>query len=211
MDEGDSFCVTCGNDSEGLELSSTDISELNSKELLAIFSNSHVSMSNFLNAIEYLSRIEHLHCHALAQQNWSFKQLLKNPLSAKQIEEEDNKRLKRSLLPGNSYWKQLETIYMQEWEAYRPEVSYLKERLDSNRYLLLIPEKYQYLFAIEKMIEYLINKRACNWKECVNLYEEELYKDETIKLMTKQTEHLNAIRHWTRSTALSTFFILTKS
>ena len=39
---------------------------------------------------------------------------------------------------------------------------------------MLIPPDYQYSYAMETMLEFVRNRKASTWKECVDLYEEHL-------------------------------------
>ena len=42
--------------------------------------------------------------------------------------------------------------------------------------VMLIPPDYRYSFAIETMLRFIKNRRASTWKECANLYEEQLHR-----------------------------------
>lgn len=42
--------------------------------------------------------------------------------------------------------------------------------------IMLIPPDYRYPLALETMLRFVRNLRASNWKECANLYEEQLHR-----------------------------------
>lgn len=63
--------------------------------------------------------------------------------------------------------------------------------LNSHTELRMIPMKYQTPIAIKMMMEYLINYRANNWTEAVNLLEDTIYKNQMLYQQSQQSAMLN--------------------
>ncbi|MGN0494890.1 MAG: hypothetical protein ACI4GW_01555 [Lachnospiraceae bacterium] len=63
--------------------------------------------------------------------------------------------------------------------------------LNNHTELRMIPMKYQTPIAIKMMMEYLINYRANNWTEAVNLLEDTIYKNQMLYQQSQQSAMLN--------------------
>lgn len=63
--------------------------------------------------------------------------------------------------------------------------------INSNPELRVIPLKYQTPSAINLMLDYLINCRANNWTEAVNILEDTIYKNNMLYHQTQQTSLIN--------------------
>lgn len=66
--------------------------------------------------------------------------------------------------------------------------------------IVVVPENYRYLMAVECMYAYFVNRRADSLKEAINLYEEELYRmrqeqrsEQMVALQRQQNSALNNI------------------
>lgn len=66
--------------------------------------------------------------------------------------------------------------------------------------IVVVPENYRYLMAVECMYGYFVNRRADSLKEAINLYEEELYRmrqeqrsEQMVALQRQQNSALNNI------------------
>ena len=74
--------------------------------------------------------------------------------------------------------------------------------MDKFKAVLFIPNDYCNEYALTTMIKYIDNKRADNWKEVANLYEEHLHRmtmeNNTLQILEElesQTENLNQARN----------------
>jgi hypothetical protein len=76
----------------------------------------------------------------------------------------------------------------------------IDELIDSLHEKSEVPEAYWDSDAIEKIEEYLVNRRADTLKECLNLYEQEESHDQLRSVMEQHhQEHVNTIKHLEKS------------
>jgi len=72
----------------------------------------------------------------------------------------------------------LKSTWLQsEIDRAKNELEIVEKSVNSNiQYVNLIPPNYRYPLALNEIYSYLANLRAENWKEAVNLYEEQLHR-----------------------------------
>jgi len=83
-------------------------------------------------------------------------------------------------------WRRLKFLSSKKFKTLRDscdkEITELKFIINSevteieNSAVMLIPPDYRYSLAIETMLRFVRNLRASTWKECADLYEEQLYR-----------------------------------
>jgi len=88
-----------------------------------------------------------------------------------------------------------------------------EEAINEFKATLFIPDDYRYEYALTTMLKFINNKRACNWKEVVNLYEEHLHRmtmeekaQQTLEQSMLQTELAKGTRdaaQWAAAGALA--------
>jgi len=72
-------------------------------------------------------------------------------------------------------WALLRSSYVQEVEELMPYFNTAVDEME-NSSVMLIPLDYRYSLALKIMLSHVRNLRASNWKECADLYEEQLHR-----------------------------------
>ena len=73
--------------------------------------------------------------------------------------------------------KKLLNIVMQEIEDLEKKLEKADRAAEENKkIIMLIPPDYRYPLALETMLGFVKNLRASTWKECADLYEEQLHR-----------------------------------
>ena len=75
--------------------------------------------------------------------------------------------------------------------------------IENNKVITLIPADYRYPLALETMLGFVKNLRASTWKECVDLYEEQLYRWKMLENSAENLRLQHEIRNLTGTAANS--------
>lgn len=71
--------------------------------------------------------------------------------------------------------------------------SVIKRTYEESERLSILPSKYRNIYTIDKIQDYIKNKRADSFKEALNLYEDEMMRIEQMKILnniSQQQEHM---------------------
>lgn len=94
--------------------------------------------------------------------------------------------------------------YYESIDSYSAEVEELGQRIDPNG-IALLPPSYRFYHAANFFYMAFINQRALTMQEAVNLYEDEMRKDQIAHMQKQQIAALNSIRTSSKvSAAMST-------
>lgn len=95
----------------------------------------------------------------------------------------------------------------EEEEKLKLNIDEMNQIINDNKdVLFVIPEKYRYAHAVAFMLEYLQTLRADNFKEAINLYEEEMHRirmeqgqQQIILIQNQQQRALNSINNYNKA------------
>lgn len=94
-------------------------------------------------------------------------------------------------LEKNSQNKSLKRVQT-EMNSHEEEVVQICNAIDKNS-ISTIPPKYRYYYAAQFLYEALVNQRAMDMQEAVNLYEDYLYKQQMMQQQQQQNAMLRSI------------------
>ena len=92
------------------------------------------------------------------------------------------------------------TSYAKEAEEIKKELDKAAKEME-NSAAMLIPPDYRYPLAIETMLKLVRNLKATTWKECSNLYDEQLYRWKMLENSEKNMRIQREIRGLTKRAA----------
>ena len=99
-------------------------------------------------------------------------------------------------------WALLRSSYVQEVEELMPYFNTAVDEME-NSSVMLIPLDYRYSLALKIMLSHVRNLRASNWKECADLYEEQLHRWTMESNSAEALQIQQEISSYTRATAKS--------
>ena|GEM_PF-3060751 len=108
-----------------------------------------------------------------------------------------------------SITKEEQKLAEQDLAAFDAELNSLMDECENHPDMKLIPSNYRYPFALKQMSGYVSDMRADSWKECVNLFEEQMHRwtleensEEALELASQTNAMLKTIEKNTRAAAV---------